>query len=275
MSATWLFLTSMVAGGVGAMSGMGGGIVLIPTLTGCGIDIKRAIAISLLSTIVISSSASPGYVRHHIPNLRICAFLEVFAVLGSLFGASIAVVLGQRPLFFLCGGILLASCTILWRRRQQPWKPGLQHDAVSRWLAFDGNYYDDAEKRTIAYRANRAPLGGLLMFGAGIISGGVGIGGSALTVLIHKVVMGLPPKVSLTMSNLIIGGVALAGASIYLEAGLIDVKLAIPVILGVPVGALIGSKLLIGFTNQTARVIFFCALVVLGVEMIVHGIRGM
>jgi uncharacterized membrane protein YfcA len=112
------------------------------------------------------------------------------------------------------------------------------------------------------------------MFGAGLIAGLLGIGAGALKVLIHDLVMGLPPKVSTTTSNLIIGVTALAGTSVYLAAGMIDPGLAAPVILGVVFGAFMGTRLLVRLTNQTVRNIFLGVLLVLGLEMILRGIWG-
>jgi uncharacterized membrane protein YfcA len=91
-------------------------------------------------------------------------------------------------------------------------------------------------------------------------------------VLIHDLVMGLPPKVSTTTSNLIIGVTALAGTSVYLAAGLIDPGLAAPVILGILVGAFIGTRLLVRLTNQKVRHFFLVVLAILGIEMILRGI---
>ena len=274
MPAGGVALISIAAGFVGAMSGMGGGVILIPVLTVFGVDIKYAIAVSLLSTLVISNSAATGYVRRHLPNLKASAFSELFGVLGALAGASMAVISLRRPLFVLCGGILLLSSLLLVRRRHEDYKPVLQQDPLSSRLGLAGCYYDIAEKRTLHYVGRRAPWSGLLMFGAGLISGWLGIGASALTTVIHNLVMGLPPKVSLTTSNLVIGVMVMAGVSVYLEAGLIDLRLVVPVILGVFVGALLGSRVLVGMTNRIVRLIVLGPLVVLGLEMIVRGIRG-
>ena len=126
----------------------------------------------------------------------------------------------------------------------------------------------------VEYRATRAWLGGPLMFGAGVVAGLLGIGAGALKVLIHDLVMGMPPKVSTTTSNLIIGVTALAGTSVYLSAGLIDPGLAAPVILGVTVGAFLGTRILVRLSNEAVRRVFLCVLGVLGVEMIVRGLRG-
>jgi len=168
----------------------------------------------------------------------------------------------------------LASWLALWLQRNEAWQPIASHDRFSRWLELAGGYDDRACGERIEYRAGRAALGGPLMFGAGVIAGLLGIGAGALKVLIHDLVMGLPPKVSTTTSNLIIGVSALAGTSVCLAAGLIDPGLAAPVVLGVTAGAYVGTRILVRVTNETVRRIFLAVLIVLAIEMIVRGIRG-
>ena len=274
MSSILLLVVSLVAGFVGAMSGMGGGVVLIPVLTFFGLDIKRAIAVSIVSVIATSSGAASAYVRDHVTNLRVGMFLEMFTMVGALVGARIAVGAGTRVLVLLFGVVLLVSWFALWLERGHPWAPVSHQDGVSRWLGLEGRYYDQAVGSTIEYRATRAPVGGVLMFGAGLVAGLLGIGAGALKVLIHDLVMGLPPKVSTTTSNLIIGVTALAGASVYLSAGLIDPGLAGPVLVGVTAGALVGTRVLVRLTNETVRRAFLVVLALLGIEMLVRGLRG-
>jgi uncharacterized protein len=265
---------SVAAGFVGAMSGMGGGVVLIPALTFFGLDIKRAIAISIVSVIATSSGAAAAYVRDRITNLKVGMFLEMFTMVGALVGASITLAAGQQLLFLSFGIVLLASWLSLWLQRNEEWQPATSQDAISRWLELEGSYRDDAIHREIRYHGTRVYLGGPLMFGAGLIAGLLGIGAGALKVLIHDLVMRLPPKVSTTTSNLIIGVTALAGTSVYLRAGLIDPGLAAPVILGITTGAFIGTRVLVRLPNRAVRLFFLGVLGVLGVEMIVRGIRG-
>ena len=272
MSFELLFLVSIAAGFIGAMSGMGGGVVLIPALTLLGMDIKHAIAISIVSVIATSSGAASAYVRDRITNLKVGMFLEMFTIVGALVGAAITIVSAQRPLFFVFGLVLLASWATLFLQRHDGWTPVAHQDAFSSWLQLEGSYYDQAAGQTIQYRGARAYFGGPLMFGAGLIAGLLGIGAGALKVLIHDLVMGLPPKVSTTTSNLIIGVTALAGTSVYLAAGLIDPGQAAPVILGVVVGAFLGTRVLVRLTNQTVRHFFLVVLAILGIEMILRGI---
>ena len=266
------FLISMVAGFIGAMSGMGGGIILIPALTLLGLDIKHAIAVSIVSVIATSSGAASAYVHDRITNLKIGMYLEMFTIFGAIAGAAITLVSGQQILFLLFGIVLLGSWLALFFQRKVPVYHDVHQDAFSQWLGLKGEYYDRASHEQITYKAVRSYLGGPLMFIAGLIAGLLGIGAGAVKVLILDLGMGLPPKVSTTTSNLIIGVTALAGASVYLGAGLIDPGLAAPVILGVVVGAFLGTRLLVRITNQVVRNIFLVILIVLGIEMILRGL---
>lgn len=268
------FLVSIVAGFVGSMSGMGGGVVLIPALTLLGIDIKRAIAVSIVSVIATSSGAASAYVRDRITNLKIGMFLEMFTIVGALAGASIAIASGRSLLFVLFGVVLLVSWTALLLQRHEHVTTATQQDGVSRWLELEGSYYDGASRETIDYKAVRGYLGGPAMFAAGLVAGLLGIGAGALKVLIQESLMHLPTKVSTTTSNLIIGVTALAGSSVYLAAGLIDPGLVAPVVLGIVVGAFAGTRLLVRMTNRRVRDFFLVVLLLLGIEMIVRGIRA-
>ncbi len=274
MSFGLVLAIALVAGFVGAMSGMGGGVVLIPVLTFWGLDIKHAIAISAVSVIATSSAAAAAYVRDRITNLRIGMFLEMFTIAGAHVGATITLGAAHRVLFVAFGVVLLTSWCAVWTRRHDAPDAVADQDALSRWLEFDGAYWDAALGAEVRYRGTRAYLGGPLMFGAGLIAGLLGIGAGALKVLIHDLVMGLPPKVSTTTSNLIIGVTALAGVSVYLRAGLIDPGLAAPVILGVTSGALVGTRLLSRLANESVRRFFLVVLGVLGIEMVIRGLRG-
>jgi len=269
-----LFLVSIGAGFVGAMTGMGGGVVLVPALTLLGIDIKHAIAVSMVAVIATSSGSAAAYVRDRITNLKVGMFLEMFTIIGAWLGATITLASGQRLLFVLFGLVLLAASATLFVQRRKGQRPVPVQDAFSRWLELHGSYQDLAVRRTIDYQGVRAYLGGPAMFGAGLLAGLLGIGAGALKVLIFDLVMGLPAKVSSTTSNLIIGVTALAGTSVYLAAGLIDPGQAAPVILGVVLGAFGGTKLLVRLTDRTVRSLFVVVLLVLGAQMLWRGIRG-
>ncbi len=196
--------------------------MLIPALTFFGVDIKHAIALSIVSVIATSSGSASAYVRDHITNLKLGMFLEIFTMTGAITGASMSIRIAPRFLFYLLSAVLMSSAGVLWLKRREEWAPALRQDCFSSWLELDGCYPERSTGHWIEYRATRAWLGGPLMFGAGMVAGLLGIGAGALKVLIHDLVMGLPPKVSTTTSNLIIGVTALAGTSVYLSQGLIE-----------------------------------------------------
>lgn len=271
-----LCLLATVAGFIGAMTGMGGGTLLIPALTLLGLDIKRAIAISVISVIATSSGSAAAYVRDHLTDLRVGMFLEIFTILGALLGATITLALPQRPLYIAFGFVLLLSWVIVRRKRpREEGRPVETHqDGFSRWLGLQGSYVDGATGEEVRYRGRRAYLGGPLMMSAGLVAGLFGIGAGALKVLVLEMVMGLPTKVATTTSNLIIGVTALAGSSVYLAAGLIDPGLTAPVVLGVIAGAFAGTRLLVHTTDRGVQRFFLLILLLLGLEMILRGIRG-
>lgn len=268
-----ILLISILAGFVGAMAGMGGGVILIPVLTAGGVDIKLAIAASMVSVIATSSGAASAYVRDRLSNIRIGMFLEMFTITGAIVGAWITVASGNRLLYILFGVVLLASWVALFLRKNNGEGPTrAAPDRLSRALRLRGQYHDGASGQDVAYEAGRASVGGPLMFGAGLIAGMLGIGAGALKVLIHDLVMGLPPKVSTATSNFIIGVTALAGSSVYLASGLIDPVLVAPIALGVIAGSFVGTRIFVRLRNRTVSLFFLVILLLLGGEMILRGV---
>jgi uncharacterized membrane protein YfcA len=275
MSFLTLISISSLAGLVGALGGMGGGTLLIPAFTFLGMDIKHAIAISMVSVIATSSGAAAAYVRDRLTNLKTGMFLEVFTILGAIAGASLTIALPRRPLFIAFGAILIISWgASTWRRHAgHPAKtPGV--DRFTAALGMQGSYYDLSARSEIEYQPVHAGIAGPLMLLVGGAAGLFGVGAGALKVLVLEEIMGLPTKVATSTSNLIIGVTALAGSSVYLAAGLIDPGTTAPVILGVLAGAFLGTRLLNRLSNKSAQRIFLLILLILGVGMIVRGISS-
>jgi uncharacterized membrane protein YfcA len=268
-----VFLTAIVAGLFGALTGLGGGTVMVPVLTYLGVDIKIAIAASMVSVIATSCSSAAVYVRERIVNLKLGMFMEMFTIVGALVGATLTLLSGSTILFIAFGTILIvAGIAVMVKDRTQIEQTALVQDAFSQSLGIPCSYEDRAEKRSIRYCPTHVKEGGPLMIIAGVISGLLGIGAGAFNVLIQDLVMGLPTKASTSTSNLIIGVTALAGSSVYLAAGLIDPTLAVPIILGVSLGALAGTAILIRLTNRAVRRYFVIIVVLIGLDMIRRGI---
>ena len=112
------------------------------------------------------------------------------------------------------------------------------------------------------------------MWIAGVLSGLLGIGSGAVKVLAMDRAMRIPFKVSTTTSNFMIGVTAAASAGIYLRRGYLDPGMAMPVMLGVLAGALLGARILPGAKVRTLRIVFGVAICAVAVEMILQGIRG-
>jgi uncharacterized membrane protein YfcA len=272
-----VFAGSFLAGLVGAMTGLGGAVVLIPLLTlGFHVDLRYAIGASLISVIATSSGAAAAYVRDGLSNVRIGMFLEVATTIGAVFGAFLATRVPTRALAIVFGLVLIYSA---WLSRSQKAHPP-ENAAPNPWserLGMSGSYpvkgCGTADGR-VRYSVDRIPWGFATMFGAGTLSGLLGIGSGAVKVLAMDKIMRIPFKVSTTTSNFMIGVTAAASAGIYLSRGYIDPGLAFPVMLGVLAGSLLGAKVLMKTRVEMLRTIFAVVILGLGLEMIVNGWLG-
>jgi uncharacterized protein len=265
----WIFLSSIIAGLLGSLTGLGGGVVIVPVLTVLfHVDIHYAIGASLVSVIATSSGAAAAYVREGYSNIRIGMFLEIATTIGALFGAWLT----TRVPTVVFGVVLLYSA---WAaiRVQEHAHVTAPPDALATRLRMTGTM-PIAGGPPQPYAAQRVPAGFSLMFLAGGLSGLLGIGSGAVKVLAMDQAMRLPFKVSTTTSNFMIGVTAAASAGIYLSRGYISPGLAMPVMLGVLGGSLAGSKILVHAKVKTLRLVFALVIVALGLEMVINSIRG-
>jgi uncharacterized membrane protein YfcA len=264
-------LGSLGAGLLGALTGLGGGVVIVPLLTlGFGVDFRYAVGASLVSVIATSSGAAAAYVREGFTNVRIGMLLEVATTIGAVFGAYLAGFLPTGALSVVFGAVLLYSAYSA--RQAGPERVAGVPDALATRLRLDGSYPTPEGERS--YHVQRVPLGFALMIGAGALSGLLGIGSGAVKVLAMDQAMCLPFKVSTTTSNFMIGVTAAASAGIYLARGYIDPGIAMPVMLGVLAGATLGARILAQARPSVLRIIFGLVIAVLGVEMIYNGAIG-
>jgi uncharacterized protein len=266
-----VLLMSVLAGLLGALTGLGGGVVIVPALALLfHIDIRYAIGASLVSVIATSSGAAVSYVREGFSNVRIGMFLEVATTLGALAGAYLTARVSTHAIGITFGVVLLYSAWSSFRHQQQQ-VPQAQN-LLAEKLKLSGDY-PTADGRE-AYTAQNVPAGFGIMFVAGTLSGLLGIGSGAIKVLAMDHAMKLPFKVSTTTSNFMIGVTAAASAGVYLGRGYIAPGLAAPVMLGVLAGSLLGARLLVRIGVPVLRVVFAIVIVALGVEMIYSGATG-
>jgi hypothetical protein len=267
-----VFLTSVLAGLLGALTGLGGGVVIVPVLALLfKVDLRYAIGASLVSVIATSSGAAVAYVREGLSNIRIGMFLEIATTLGALLGAYLTARVSNHWIAIVFGAVLLFSAFASFRKKPHPSQQTSNGPLAAR-LELSGTYPSlDGEK---SYSAQHIPLGFGIMFGAGTLSGLLGIGSGAVKVLAMDQAMKLPFKVSTTTSNFMIGVTAAASAGIYLARGYIDPGIAMPVMLGVLAGSLLGTRILVRSRAHTLKLVFALVIVVLGCEMIYSGWTG-
>ena len=265
-----LFVAAVVAGLLGSLTGLGGGVVIIPLLTLVfKVDIHYAIGTSLVSVIATSSGAAAAYVREGITNIRLGMFLELATTAGAIAGAWLAAFMPTSVIAVLFGVVLIVSAALSFARRADPVTTG-PASRLSARLRLD-NTMPTVEGKMPYFVKN--VVGGFFMMNvAGVISGLLGIGSGALKVIAMDNVMRIPFKVSTTTSNFMIGVTAAASVGVYLKRGYIDPGLSMPVMLGVLGGAFIGTRVLTKASTPSLKIVFAFVILVLAVEMIYNGL---
>ena len=267
-----IFIGAYFAGLLGSLTGLGGGFVIIPLLTLLlKVDIHYAIGASLVSVIATSSGSAAAYVKEGITNIRLGMFLEIATTAGAMAGALIAVYIPTNFIAIIFGVILILSAVMSLSKKAE-----LIHqekNALAEKLKLNGSF--PTANGPVAYSVKNVGGGFFMMLFAGVISGLLGIGSGALKVLAMDTVMRIPFKVSTTTSNFMIGVTAAASAVVYLQRGYIDPGLSMPVAIGVLLGALSGSKILV-HTNSSGwlRWIFAVVVTFLAFQMIYNGFAG-
>ena len=267
-----LVLFGAAAGFLGALTGLGGGVVITPVLTLLfGVDIRYAIGATLVSVIATSSGAASAFLKEGFSNIRIGMFLEIATTLGAIAGAFLATRTPTSALGVILGLVLLYSAFLSTRPKPEVHADG-PPDPLATRLKLDSTY--PTPQGWQPYRVQHVKAGFGLMFGAGAMSGLLGIGSGALKVLAMDHAMRIPFKVSTSTSNFMIGVTAAASAGVYLHRGYIDPALAMPVMLGASGGSLLGARQLSGANTGVLRIVFGVVVGVLAVEMIYNGLAG-
>ncbi len=267
-----LLAGSMLAGFLGSLTGLGGGVILTPLLTLVfHVDIRYAIGCSLIASIATSSGAAVAYVREGITNMRLGMFLEIATTCGAVAGAILAIYTPTHLVAIIFGFILVFSSIMSMRRHVEPAYPGPDSKLA---IALKLNSQYPTKEGIISYNVSNVAGGFVMMGFAGVLSGLLGIGSGALKVLAMDLIMKIPFKVSTTTSNFMIGVTASASAVVYFQRGYIDAGLSMPVVLGVLAGAFIGSHVLIRTGGKWIKLVFNFIILFMAIEMIYNGLKG-
>jgi len=268
-----LFLGAILAGFLGALTGLGGGVVVIPLLTlGFGVDIRYAIGAALVTSIASSSGAAAAYIKEGITNVRIGMFLEIATTTGAVIGAIIAVYLDKMYIAIIFSCVLIFSAVRTISKKEQHTDFADGGDKLAEKLKLNGSY--PTKEGIVEYKVKNVAAGYSLMTVAGILSGLLGIGSGALKVLAMDTAMKIPFKVSTTTSNFMVGVTAAASAVVYLQRGYIDPGLAMPIVVGVLLGAFFGSKILPKANVKKLRILFSVVIFFLAISMMYNALTG-
>jgi len=266
-----ILVATFFAGLLGALTGLGGGVIVIPLLTIVfKVDMHYAIGTSLVAVIATSSGAAVAYVKEGITNIRLGMFLEIATTIGAVIGTLLLVYVPVHLLSVIFGLVLIFSAVMTLKKKKTD---HLEHkpNKLATLLKLNNSY--PTPKGNTSYTIRRVPQGFLMMIGAGMLSSLLGIGSGAFKVLAMDNIMRIPFKVSTTTSNFMIGVTAAAGAITYFQRGYINPALSFPVVIGVLCGATLGSRILIGADTKTLKLVFSAVLTILAVEMIYNGIH--
>ncbi|MNJ27625.1 sulfite exporter TauE/SafE family protein [Paenibacillus bouchesdurhonensis] len=267
-----IFLIAILAGIVGSILGLGGGIVVTPALTLLfGVDINHAIGASLISVIATSSGSAVAYIRDRITNVRVGMFLEIATTVGAITGAFLAALIAPNFLYFIFALLLLYSAYAMVKKGKEEIPVNVPQHPVAEKLGLSGEYYDKALGQKITYNVDRVYEGFGVMYGAGVVSGLLGIGSGSFKVMAMDVFMKMPLKVSTATSNFMMGVTAAASAGIYFLRGDIIPVISAPVALGVLIGATIGARIMQRLKSKTIRKLFIPIMIYIAFQMIYQG----
>lgn len=271
MWALEILLISVLVGVVGSVLGLGGGIIVTPALTLLfGVDIKHAIGASIISVIATSIGSAIAYIRDQITNVRVGMFLEIATTIGAVTGAIIGGLIAPGALYVIFGLLLLYSALAMIKKGKDELPAEVPLHPVAEKLKLHNHYYDKALQQNVSYNVDNVYGGFGVMYGAGIISGLLGIGSGSFKVMAMDVFMKLPLKVSSATSNFMMGVTAAASAGIYLFRGDIDPGISAPVALGVLIGATVGTRIMQRLKSKTIRKLFIPILIYVSIQMILQ-----
>lgn len=271
-------LIAVLAGFLGSLVGLGGGIIITPALTILfGFDIKYAIGASIVAVIATSSGSAIAFVRDHVSNMRVGMLLEVFTTAGGVVGALMAGVFSSKLLYIFFSLILLNSFYGMLKKtglitKVKKEEEIVENDKYAEKYKLNSSYYDKAINKTIDYNVTNVPQGSLVMFGAGFASGLLGIGSGAFKVVALDTYMKLPIKVSTATSNFMMGVTATASALIYFFNGTINPAVAAPIALGTLIGSRTGAKVMQRLDAKYIRYIFLPILLFTIINMFLKGL---
>jgi uncharacterized membrane protein YfcA len=270
----WIMLLGCASGSLGAVTGIGGGVIIVPALIIVfGFDFATAVAASLAAVVATSTAAGSAYVAEGLTNMRLAITLEVATTLGGISGGFLGLLLPERALSGIFGGAMIATALLVSRGHTE--HPDAPPDGPKRSRAdipadsgpLDARYRDPESGSKVVYRVRHVPSGMGASYGAGVVSGLLGVGGGFIKVPAMNLVMGVPIKVAAATSNFMIGVTAVSSLLVYLGRGEVHPGIITPLVLGTVVGAVAGTRLQSRISSHDVRIALAAILVFVAIQM--------
>lgn len=278
-SSLFLVLLGLGAGGIGALVGIGGGIIVVPVLViGFGYDVRTAVAASLVAVVATSAAGGLAYGRDGLTNLRLGLTLEIATTTGGLIGGLVAVSVAPSVISALFATVMLVVAVLMWRHSDagsaQRTAPSWKNPDDGRSAILSGGYFDRASEEAIVYRPRRIRAGLMASSVAGALSGLLGVGGGFLKVPVLTMAMGVPTKAAAATSNFMVGLTAVASLAIYLGRGFVQPEVVVPLTIGIVAGALGSGRMAGRVTGTRVQRVLSLVLVLVAAQMAWQAIGG-
>jgi uncharacterized membrane protein YfcA len=266
-----VFAAGTIAGGLGALLGLGGGVFLVPFLNlVLGFPFSAAAAISLTTVIATSSTVSAGKAGKQLINMKLGMLLEVATAAGSFLGGVTAQFVSQSVLQRLFGFVAVIVALIMLSRLR---KRNVILDPAADPGILGGRYHEDESGGTVTYRVKRVPLAVGASFLAGNVSSLLGIGGGIIKVPVLNAWCGIPLRAAAATSAFMIGVTATAGATIYYGHGQLEPALGAAAVLGVQLGSWSGLKFGAAASAKWLKILMAAVLLIVAAMMFLRGGR--
>lgn len=268
-----LILLGIIVGVLGAILGLGGGIIMVPVLTFLfNMPIHNAIAVSLVVITANSMSTSAVYLKSGAANLNLGIALSIVSVIGALVGSKTAVHLPQNIVMIILGVIQLIMAYLTYLKMKQGSKEYReQNDDIKGF--FYGEFLDKATNKLIKYNPVKTGYNFLFSAFSGVFSGLSGAGGGALIIPGMNLISNVPIKAAIATSSFVIGFTAAAGSIVYMQAGFVDVKVACSIIFGIFAGTFISMRYFSKITDKKVSYLLIVLLLIVAFQMIYEGIK--
>lgn len=267
-----LFIVSFALGIVAVLGGIGGGVLFVPVVGGFfpfHIDFVRGAG--LLVALAGALAAGPGLLRSGMANLRLALPLGLIASIAAVFGAEIGLALPAQWIEFALGGAILGIVVLMLLGRKSELPDVPQADRLSTALRISGVFHDPYRQTDIDWKIHRTPAGLVLFAGIGMLAGMFGLGAGWANVPVLNLVLGAPLKVSVATSKFMLSIVDSAAAWVYINAGAVLALVAVPSIVGIMLGSVIGVRLLARTRASVIRIMVIVLLLAAGVRAVLKG----